>query len=161
VTSTIEEPVPGWIDNVNGVTGLALIAGLGILRSMHAKKNNRAQFVPVDYVANCILAAEWKAHRYGTTTIYNYTGHNKNMITWGTTLFELSKPTHNFFQGDSWKSWNRLIGSSRRKKSCGTCVSNLERMSSGTRFVYFSCTLWWRILSILSSSVWEKQLCNL
>ncbi|KAJ3618770.1 hypothetical protein MTP99_005583 [Tenebrio molitor] len=93
VTSTIEEPVPGWIDNVNGVTGLALIAGLGILRSMHAKKNNRAQFVPVDYVANCILAAAWKAHRYGTTTIYNYTGHNKNMITWGRFL-EIMEPPY-------------------------------------------------------------------
>jgi hypothetical protein len=124
VTSTIEEPVPGWVDNLYGVIGIALTAALGILRSMHAKKNNRAPLVPVDYVANCILAAAWKAHRSGTTTIYNYTGHNKNMITWGTTLFELSKRIHNCFQGDSWKLLKRRVGSSRRKKSCGSFVSN-------------------------------------
>ncbi|XP_068901505.1 fatty acyl-CoA reductase wat-like [Tenebrio molitor] len=83
VTSTIQEPVPGWVDNLYGVIGITLAAALGILRSMHAKKNNRARLVPVDYVANCILAAAWKTHRSGTTAIYNYTGDTKNMITWG------------------------------------------------------------------------------
>ncbi|KAH0808138.1 hypothetical protein GEV33_014652 [Tenebrio molitor] len=97
VTSTIQEPVPGWVDNLYGVIGITLAAALGILRSMHAKKNNRARLVPVDYVANCILAAAWKTHRSGTTAIYNYTGDTKNMITWGTTLFELSKHVHNCF----------------------------------------------------------------
>ncbi|KAJ3618772.1 hypothetical protein MTP99_005584 [Tenebrio molitor] len=83
VISTIEEPVPGWVDNVNGVIGIALVAALGILRSMYAKKNSLAPVVPVDYVVNCILAAAWKAHRCGATAIYNYAGHSKNMITWG------------------------------------------------------------------------------
>ncbi|CAH1381643.1 unnamed protein product [Tenebrio molitor] len=83
VTSTIQEPVPGWVDNLYGVIGITLAAALGILRSMHAKKHNRARLVPVDYVANCILAAAWKTHRSGTTAIYNYTGDTKNMITWG------------------------------------------------------------------------------
>jgi fatty acyl-CoA reductase len=85
---------------VNEVSGIVLIAALGILRSIYAKKNNLAPIVPVDYVVNCILAAAWKAHRSGTTAIYNYTGHNKNMITWGTILFGLSKPTHVCFQRD-------------------------------------------------------------
>ncbi|KAJ3618778.1 hypothetical protein MTP99_005590 [Tenebrio molitor] len=83
VISTIEEPVPGWVDNVYGVIGIALVAALGILRSMHAKKSYPAHVVPVDYVANCVLAAAWKAHRSGTTAIYNYIGHNKNIMTWG------------------------------------------------------------------------------
>ncbi|KAJ3619069.1 hypothetical protein MTP99_005856 [Tenebrio molitor] len=91
VTSTIEEPVLGWVDNLNGVIGILLLAGLGILQSMHAKKNSPALLVPVDYVANCTLAAAWKVHRSGTTTIYNYTGHNKNIITWGR-FIEIVKP---------------------------------------------------------------------
>jgi fatty acyl-CoA reductase len=97
VIGTIEEPVPGWVDNLYGAIGIVLAAALGVLRSLHAKKSNLSHLVPVDYVANCILAAAWKAHRSGTTTIYNYTGDTKNMITWGTTLFELSKHVHNCF----------------------------------------------------------------
>ena len=28
-----QEPVPGWVDNLNGPTGLFLIAGIGVMRT--------------------------------------------------------------------------------------------------------------------------------
>ena len=28
-----KEPVPGWVDNLNGPTGLFLIAGIGVMRT--------------------------------------------------------------------------------------------------------------------------------
>jgi fatty acyl-CoA reductase len=33
VVSTWKEPVPGWVDNLNGPTGLFLIAGIGVMRT--------------------------------------------------------------------------------------------------------------------------------
>ena len=29
----MQEPVPGWVDNLNGPTGLFLIAGIGVMRT--------------------------------------------------------------------------------------------------------------------------------
>ena len=29
----VQEPVPGWVDNLNGPTGLFLIAGIGVMRT--------------------------------------------------------------------------------------------------------------------------------
>ena len=29
----MQEPVPGWVDNLNGPTGLFLIAGTGVMRT--------------------------------------------------------------------------------------------------------------------------------
>ncbi|XP_063924299.1 fatty acyl-CoA reductase wat-like isoform X2 [Zophobas morio] len=83
VISTIAEPMPGWIDNFYGVVGISAGAALGVIRSMNANPNSRAQLVPVDYVSNCVLAAAWKRENSVTTTIYNFVGHENNQITWG------------------------------------------------------------------------------
>lgn len=46
------EPVPGWVDNLNGPIGLLVGAGKGVIRSMHCKGENKGQFIPVDYAIN-------------------------------------------------------------------------------------------------------------
>jgi fatty acyl-CoA reductase len=98
VTSTIEEPMPGWTDNFYGVAGIVLGAALGVLRSVNAKKDAIAQLVPCDYTVNAILAAAWnvaterentKDHFKNSVSatssqvkIYNYVGTSTNQITW-------------------------------------------------------------------------------
>ncbi|CAH1381665.1 unnamed protein product [Tenebrio molitor] len=100
VTSTIEEPMPGWTDNFYGVAGIVLGAALGVLRSVNAKKDAIAQLVPCDYTVNAILAAAWnvaterkntKDHFKNSVSatssqvkIYNYVGTSTNQITWKT-----------------------------------------------------------------------------
>ncbi|KAJ8938148.1 hypothetical protein NQ318_007008 [Aromia moschata] len=52
VIPAVEEPLPGWVDSLNGPVGLIVGAGKGVIRSMHCKGENRGQFIPVDYAVN-------------------------------------------------------------------------------------------------------------
>ncbi|XP_072948535.1 putative fatty acyl-CoA reductase CG5065 [Epargyreus clarus] len=58
VTSAWKEPMPGWVDNMNGPTGLLIGSGKGVIRTMHCEPSYVADAIPVDIVANgCILIA--------------------------------------------------------------------------------------------------------
>nr|XP_054928154.1 putative fatty acyl-CoA reductase CG5065 [Dermacentor andersoni] len=59
VTAAIREPLPGWVDNYNGSTGMLVVVGLGILQSVLAEKNYVLDGVPVDIVANMLICAAW------------------------------------------------------------------------------------------------------
>ena len=61
VVAAWKEPLPGWIDNVNGPTGMLIAIGKGLLRTMNAKRNCRADIVPVDIVVNTMIAAGYCA----------------------------------------------------------------------------------------------------
>lgn len=54
------EPIPGWVDNLNGPVGLMIAAGKGVIRSMHCNGENRVQIIPVDLAINAIIAIGWK-----------------------------------------------------------------------------------------------------
>ncbi|XP_018563268.1 putative fatty acyl-CoA reductase CG5065 [Anoplophora glabripennis] len=55
VIPSVEEPVPGWVDSLNGPIGLIVGAGKGVIRSMHCKGENSGQFIPVDYAINASI----------------------------------------------------------------------------------------------------------
>lgn len=55
VTPAALEPLPGWVDSLNGPMGLLVAAGKGVLRSMHAKSENKAQVIPVDIAINASI----------------------------------------------------------------------------------------------------------
>lgn len=55
-----KDPIPGWVDNLNGATGIIIAAGKGILRSMHCDISLCADYVPVDMAINSILTVAWK-----------------------------------------------------------------------------------------------------
>lgn len=59
VISTAEEPIPGWINNTYGPTGIVAAAGLGLMRTLHCDKNCKADVVPCDYVINALIASAW------------------------------------------------------------------------------------------------------
>lgn len=61
--ATANEPIPGWIDNFYGVTGVIAGAGLGLIRTLHCKPNNLADLVPADYVINAFIAAAWEVSK--------------------------------------------------------------------------------------------------
>ena len=63
VVSSWKEPVPGWVDNLNGPTGLFLIAGIGVMRTAVIHEDLLVDGVPVDTCANLIIAAGWKTDR--------------------------------------------------------------------------------------------------
>ncbi|KYN06164.1 Fatty acyl-CoA reductase 1 [Cyphomyrmex costatus] len=68
VTSTLQEPFPGWLDNVYGPIGLFIGGGKGILRVACLNKNVNEDAVPVDIVIKAIIIVTWKI---GLTT-YNH-----------------------------------------------------------------------------------------
>lgn len=56
---TYKEPIPGWIDNMYGPSGIIVGVGTGILRVFHGRVDNAAHVVPVDMSINALLAAAW------------------------------------------------------------------------------------------------------
>ncbi|MBW00321.1 Fatty acyl-CoA reductase 2, partial [Eschrichtius robustus] len=66
VGATWQEPFPGWVDNINGPTGLIVAAGKGFLRSIRATPMAVADLIPADIVVNLTLAVGWytAVHRW-------------------------------------------------------------------------------------------------
>ncbi|KAL6420856.1 hypothetical protein ACFW04_014381 [Cataglyphis niger] len=55
VLPSYKEPMPGWVDNLNGPIGLLVGAGKGVIRSMHCNGNYNAQVIPVDIAINALI----------------------------------------------------------------------------------------------------------
>ncbi|KAF4517875.1 hypothetical protein B566_EDAN001829, partial [Ephemera danica] len=64
VTGALQEPVPGWLDNISGITGLIIEMARGTLRSIFCDKTKKANLIPVDVVVNAILAIAAHLHWY-------------------------------------------------------------------------------------------------
>lgn len=86
ITAAWKEPNPGWIDNFYGPSGYLVSTGKGVLRTLHGHKDKICDMIPVDVVANTIIAAAWCV---GTNSVikppvvYNCTSGSLNPITWG------------------------------------------------------------------------------
>lgn len=90
VTSSVREPVVGYIDNLYGPTGVVAGAGTGVLRTMHCNPDITANIVPVDMTVNALIASAWDvATNYKDACfaedipIYNYVSSVENPLTWG------------------------------------------------------------------------------
>jgi alcohol-forming fatty acyl-CoA reductase len=59
VTGSISEPYPGWVDNAYNVTGIMMEIGRGTISSAMCEGNYIADLIPVDIVANTMIAAGW------------------------------------------------------------------------------------------------------
>lgn len=88
VIASHKEPLPGWVDNMNGPTGLLIGAGKGVIRSMHCNDSYLADVVPVDIVVNaCILLSFITAmEKPKDLKICNITQSGYNPMTWGEAL---------------------------------------------------------------------------
>ncbi|KAL1517079.1 hypothetical protein ABEB36_000890 [Hypothenemus hampei] len=84
------EPLPGWVDSLNGPMGLLVAAGKGVLRSMHCIGTNRAQVIPVDYAINASIVIAYKLGSRKRTPdevpVYNLTQDEVIKITMGEVL---------------------------------------------------------------------------
>ena len=67
VTSTIFEPMPGWLDNFNGPVGLMILGGKGILRVSGGKPDIVCDYIPVDVSTKATVTAAWKRGRVTVT----------------------------------------------------------------------------------------------
>merc|ERR1712240_65864 len=128
VTAAWKEPVAGWVDNLNGPTGILAAAGVGLMQTMYAKRYKRADLIPVDIACNMLCVLAWKA---GNTLsqgqkidIYNCTSGESAPVTWGhvekamsyfTTKYPLEKMTKamkvlEYFSTKEWYWDTRNVG---------------------------------------------------
>ncbi|KAL3270479.1 hypothetical protein HHI36_021022 [Cryptolaemus montrouzieri] len=93
IISTYKEPIPAWINNMYGPTGICAAAGSGILRTINCDASVNGNMVPVDMCVNSLIAV---AYEVGTNfakhktenvnqeiPIYHYESSNDQPITWG------------------------------------------------------------------------------
>jgi hypothetical protein len=69
VLCTRSDPVPGWIDNHYGATGVVVGVGLGIIRTLHINAKTIGDMVPCDMAVSALVAAAWhiqERRRYKT-----------------------------------------------------------------------------------------------
>lgn len=56
MTPAWKEPVPGWVDSLNGPVGLLVGAGKGVIRSMHCRGELHSEVIPVDIAINGLIS---------------------------------------------------------------------------------------------------------
>ncbi|KAL4113616.1 hypothetical protein QTP88_017210 [Uroleucon formosanum] len=102
ILATDTEPVPGWINNIYGPTGVVVATGIGLMRCMYVDPDLVANIIPGDFVSNAVVASAWDIHNQwkehknfncGVETndlnekqfvppIYNIVSSNSNRVTW-------------------------------------------------------------------------------
>lgn len=60
MTAAHKEPIAGWIDNINGPSGIVAGAGCGLIRVVRGNSGCLAEMVPVDLVVNSMIAISYK-----------------------------------------------------------------------------------------------------
>lgn len=84
VLSSFREPVAGWVDNLNGPTGIIAAAGKGFFRTMLCHASKIADLVPVDIVIDLTICAAWRTAtaRPDGIAVYNCCTGQEKPITW-------------------------------------------------------------------------------
>lgn len=85
VGATYQEPLRGWVDNVNGPTGLLAAIGKGVLRIMKGDQKATADIIPVDMACNMLIAVGWHTAQKSTdgVSVFNCTSGQLNNLAWG------------------------------------------------------------------------------
>lgn len=88
VTASWKTPFPGWVEGLNGPTGLMIGASKGVVRSMHCNPDLNSEAVPVDIVMNAIIALAYKRSKMSKEVCYfcNMTDSGRNPLTWGESI---------------------------------------------------------------------------
>ncbi|XP_037955085.1 putative fatty acyl-CoA reductase CG5065 [Teleopsis dalmanni] len=88
VTAAISEPFPGWIEGVNGPTGLMIGAARGVIRSMHCNPDYASTVIPVDKAINGMIVAGYDraSHKSDKAEFCNLCLSSKALLTWGESI---------------------------------------------------------------------------
>lgn len=60
MTPAWQEPLPGWVDNLNGPTGILVAGSKGVIRTMLCNGDYHAEVIPVDMAINGIIVIGYK-----------------------------------------------------------------------------------------------------
>ncbi|KAK9496653.1 hypothetical protein O3M35_013088 [Rhynocoris fuscipes] len=83
VIASWKEPVPGWMDNVNGPVGMMIGSGKGIIRTVPCNEEAMADFTLVDCAIKAMIICAWKRATFPISDdeniIYNCATTYKNI----------------------------------------------------------------------------------
>ncbi|XP_045467337.1 fatty acyl-CoA reductase 1-like [Harmonia axyridis] len=84
ITAAWKEPIPGWVDNMSGITGIFMECGRGTIKSIICDEKYVMDIIPVDVVVNTIITAGWHTHAYKSKMmrVYNCVTGGRNPVTW-------------------------------------------------------------------------------
>lgn len=89
VTASLKEPISGWVDNLNGCSGVLAGIGSGFIKAVYGGRHKLADLVPVDLTANAMIAIAWHSatHTHRTSSsdevqVYHFTSGRLNPVTW-------------------------------------------------------------------------------
>ncbi|XP_060876847.1 fatty acyl-CoA reductase wat-like isoform X1 [Metopolophium dirhodum] len=94
---TESEPEPGWLENMNGPTGLISGVMVGFLRTAPNIGTNITDIIPADYTVNALISVMWDTvnrHKQSNIVnkvpkIYNYVSCVESPLTWGRYIREM------------------------------------------------------------------------
>lgn len=88
VTAAWKSPYPGWIEGLNGPTGMMIGGGKGVIRTMYCNPNYNSEAVPVDITINAVIALAYKRSTMPRDVCYycNMTDSGTNPVTWGESI---------------------------------------------------------------------------
>jgi fatty acyl-CoA reductase len=107
VTPAWRDPLPGWVDSLNGPIGIMVAGGKGVLRSMICEATYTAEVIPVDQAINGIISIAYmmgtKKERAPKIPVYNVTCSEKQRVTWGTVLNDGKRISYEYpFEAGLW-----------------------------------------------------------
>lgn len=63
VTPTWSDPIPGWVDSLNGPIGVMAGAAKGVIRTMLINGDNPSEIIPVDMAINGLITIPYDIRR--------------------------------------------------------------------------------------------------
>ncbi|CAK1546402.1 unnamed protein product [Leptosia nina] len=92
VISSFRHPFPGWVENLNGPSGVAAAAGKGVLHVFRRSPNMKADLLPVDVAIDTLLAVAWETAVDKPTDVKVYNcSTTENPTTWSDFEMALKK----------------------------------------------------------------------
>ncbi|XP_014256017.1 fatty acyl-CoA reductase 1-like [Cimex lectularius] len=60
VLSTVDDPIPGWVDSLNGVSAMFLSVALGVVRVINGVPTSCLDYISADHAVKALIIAGWK-----------------------------------------------------------------------------------------------------
>ncbi|XP_055381361.1 uncharacterized protein LOC129611958 [Condylostylus longicornis] len=93
VAASLNDPLPGWIENFNGPVANLVASAIGLLRTNYSKGDSELDFIPADLATRAMMVAAYKKGNSKdpyNLDIYNCSMRKFQSIT-GTSILEVGK----------------------------------------------------------------------
>ncbi|XP_076618428.1 putative fatty acyl-CoA reductase CG8306 [Colletes latitarsis] len=114
ITGAWKEPCPGWTISKNGPQGFLMGAGKGVVRRLPIGKHLIYDYIPVDIVVNCLIAAAYAVSRVGgrELKVYHCTSSTTNPFRWASVESKINNFLHQFpLLNAVWYPYLKLVSS--------------------------------------------------